>query len=131
MSDGRQGRMFRQGDGLSVHQVVQDAPHRFRMSPPGNVLGVLLRRRARVLVVGHRPGRVGQTLGDYRLSAAPINVHFRLLEPALSNRIFMSDISGLGAADGIHSLGRHAIAAWHHPQRAPGDASPGASDRAI
>ncbi len=59
MSDGRQGGMFGQSRGLSVYQIVQDAPHRCGMSFPGNFLRVLLAVRARVLVVGHRPGPVG------------------------------------------------------------------------
>ena len=54
----------RQGDGASVDQVAQHAPHRFRMSLPRNVLAPLWAAWACVLVVGHRPGPVGQTMGD-------------------------------------------------------------------
>jgi hypothetical protein len=63
--DSRQGGTFGQSDRLSVHQVVQDAPYRFAMSAPGNVLRLLLACRACVLVVGHRSGPVGLALCDH------------------------------------------------------------------
>src|SRR6516162_10225544 len=54
-----------EGDRFRVLEVMQDTPHRFGMSSPGNGLGVLLAVRSRVLVVGHGPCPVGQAMGDH------------------------------------------------------------------
>ena len=58
--DGRQSGTLGQGGRLRVLEVVQEAPYRFAMSFPGNLLGVLLAVRTRILIVGRRPGPVGQ-----------------------------------------------------------------------
>ena len=88
MSDGRQGRMFGQGGRLSVHQVVQKR-RTASACPFQDFLGVLQAARARVPVMGHRPAQSASPWATTLRSAASMSVHFRLLEPAFSKRIFM------------------------------------------
>jgi hypothetical protein len=94
--DSRQAGSFGQSDRLSVHQVLQNAPHRVGMSAPGNVLGLLLACRACVLVVGHRSGPVGLALRDLVPVGCFDQRAFQTAGTALSNRMFLSAISGYG-----------------------------------
>ena len=72
--DGLQRVISRQGNRLDVRQVVQDAPHPFGRSTPGDFVGVLAAIGAHKLVSSHRAGPVGRLLDDH-FAAASFHEH--------------------------------------------------------